>query len=286
MDKESYALDTFLQDSIKPKSPSDKEFYHDHYFKYQEWCLKHEIPSVDEKRFEARLKLHLKALKYSHPKYISTRKDVQLKNEIAERVVDKLREHGMEVETLVQPYTYFPEFDVPKVLKFNPSGEMWDYFKRPHKAKSWYKPKDINEKPLKMISVPALALHYFRDIFDFIDERWRMIKPNKHQNEYYLYTYRLLDNSFSDKLIAELRETIPHERQNELNKYAEEQFMNGIKMWNDIYDEEDEEIHGNQEFWSNIETTPEERFYENLTWEHHDEPRLTREMYYFYPECV
>ena len=279
MDKESYALDTFLRDSIKPKSPNNKEFYHDQYFKYQEWCSEHEIPNVDEKRFEARLKLHLEALNHSNPKYISTRKDVQLKNEIAERIVNKLREHGMKVETLIQPYPYFPEFDVPKVLKFNPSGEMWEYFKRPHKAKSWY-------KPFKMISVPALALHYFRDIFTYIDERWGMIKPSKHINEYYLYTYRLIDNSFSDKLIAELRETLPHERQNELNKYVEEQSINGVKMWNEIEDEEDEKIHGNQEFWSNIETTPEERFYGNLTWEHHDEPRLIREMYYFYPECV
>lgn len=273
MDLESYALDVFLRDSIKPESPSDKEFYHDQYFKYQEWCSEHEIPSVDEKRFEAGLKLHLKASNPSNPK------DVQLKNEIAERIVNKLREHGMEVETLVQPYPYSPEFDVPKALKFNPSGEIWEYFKRPHKAKSWH-------KPFKMISVPALALHYFRDIFDFIDERWTMLMPSKHRNEYYLYIYRLLDNSFSDKLIAELRETIPHERQNELNHYAEEQFINGVKMWNEVDDEEDEEIHGNQEFWSNIETTPEERFYGNLTLEHHDEPRLTREMYYFYPYDV
>ena len=93
MDKESYALDTFLQDSIKPKSPSDKEFYHihqfnipDQYFKYHEWCSKHETPNVDEKRLETRLKLHLKALKQSHPKYISTRNDVQLENEF---LIDK-----------------------------------------------------------------------------------------------------------------------------------------------------------------------------------------------------
>lgn len=283
MDMESYALDTFLGNSIKPKSLSDKGFYHihqfnipDQYFKYQEWCSEHETPNVDEKRFETRLKFHLKALNHSNPKYISRCKDVQLKNEIAERIVNKLREHGMEVETMIQSYPYFPEFDVPKVLKFNPSGEIWDFFKHPHKAKSWC-------KSFKMISVPALSLHYFRDIFDFIYERWIILRPGKHKNVYYLYLYRLLDNSFNDKLIAELRASIPHERQNELNHYAEEQFINGIKMWNEIEDEEDEEIHGNQEFWSNIETTPEERFYGNLTWEQHDEPRLIREMYYFYP---
>ena len=101
MDKEIYALDTFLQDSIKPKSSSDKEFYHIHqfnipelYLKYQKWCSEHEIPNVDEKRFETRLKLHLKALNQSHPKYISARNDVQLKNGIAERIVNKLRENG------------------------------------------------------------------------------------------------------------------------------------------------------------------------------------------------
>lgn len=228
---------------------------------------------MDEKRFETRLKLHLKALNQSHPKYISTRNDVQLKNEIAERIVNKLREQGMEVETWFQPYPYFPEFDVVKVLKFNPSGEMWDYFKRPHK------PKCINEKPFKMISVPALALHYFRDIFTFIDERCIELRLNNYQRNYYLYVYRLIDWSFSDKLINELRENLSHERQNELNYYAEEQFINGVKMWN-------EEIHGNQEFWSNIETTPEECFFMNLTLERKDYSRLIREMYYFYPEYV
>ena len=291
MDNEIYALDMFLQDSIKPKSPNDKEFYHIHqfnipeqYFKYQEWCSKHETPNVDKKLFETRLKLHLKALNQTHPKYISTRNDVQLKNEIAERIVNKLREHGMEVETWFQPYPYFPEFYVPKYLKFNPSGEMWKYFKHPHKAKSWYKPKDNNEKPFKMISVPALTLHYFRDIFTFIDERHIELRLDNYQGDYYLYVYRLIDWSFSDKLINELRANLSHERQNELNHYAEEQFINGVKMWNEINNEEDEEIHGNQEFWSNIETTPEERFYWNIMFERKDDSRLIREMYYFYPE--
>ena len=102
-------------------------------------------------------------------------------------------------------------------------------------------------------------------------------------DKYYLYTYRLIDNSFNDKLVAELRANLSHERQNELNEYVEEQFIKGVKMWNEINEEEDEEIHGNLEFWSNMETTPEERFYGNLIIECKDEPRLRREMYYFYP---
>ena len=291
MNKEKYALDTFLTNSIKPKPYEDKEFYHissfnipELFFKYQEWCSGHDVSNVDEKEFENRLQLHIKALNKSHPQYIFKQNDSRLKNEIAEMIINKLHEHGMEVEKWIQPCSYFPEFDIPKVLRFNPSGEMWEYFKRPHKAKSWVQPEDSDGNPFKMISVPALALHYFRDIFSFIDERHRELRLNLHACEYYLYIYKLIDWSFSDKLKAEIGENIHHDRLKELNEYAENQFINGVKMWNDVEDEQDENVHGNQEFWSNIETTPEERFYMNLTLERVDEPRLTREMFYFYPE--
>ena len=287
MNSQAYKLNDFFQKEISENPlPSGEKFQrlgqfdldklHDD---YQKWNSSHATTSLSLNKDELvhMFELHINSLNEHNPEFIMKRRRVQLKNEIGEMMKEKLREYGIVSDLYMKPYSYFPEFDHAKVLQFNPSGELWEYFKTPHQVKSYDKPKDINGKTIKMISVPALVLHYFRDVLEFANRRRIELGITKPEETYYLFIYSLIDDSFNDKLIAELRQNITHDRYNELESYVYSQFMNGVKLWS-------EEIHGNIEFWSGIETTSEERYLLNIIHEGRNTPRLKREMYYFYPE--